>query len=94
MRLFHVSCRPYSVIRSGLDPRYSRRPFKAVWLCTAHQLSNVFRHLMASHRLPRERFRTFAVDVPRAWLRRRRRGIYTCTRKINRRRLRWLGLLD
>lgn len=87
VRLLHVTCRPYSVIRSGLNPAYSRRPYKAVWLCTVSKLPWVIPHLMATHNRPRHHFCILSVEVPKKWLRRHRRGVYSCTRKIAKRRI-------
>lgn len=82
MKLFHVSPRAYSVSRSGLNPAYATGKMQAVWLCTFRLIPWALDHVSRHHGLPVKRFYLLEVDVPRAWLVRRRFGIYTCSRPI------------
>jgi len=85
LALYHWTLRPYTVIRRGLDPRQARSHFKAIWLCSLSQIWKIRSHLAKSHKRPEKDFTLLRVEIPRGRLRRRRRGIYTCTRPVSKR---------
>ena len=69
-----------SILRGGLLPALSQCARAEVWLCSASRRPWSLAHTRERHGV--EAVALVRVVVPRAWLVRRRRGLWTCTRPI------------
>lgn len=89
MILYHTTNRENveSIRRDGLDPKRAKGKIVAVWLHTASKQQWARKHLAKAHHVPEASLQTMRVQVPRAWLIRRRRGIWTCDHLISPRRI-------
>jgi hypothetical protein len=71
-----------SILERGLDPTLSVGVRPRVWLASYSKVAWVRLHLMARHPAVGHNWVLLTVHVPRYWLTRVRRGIYTCDRLI------------
>src|SRR5438105_192806 len=71
-----------SIYRGGLNPAYSRGRLSAVWLHTPGRSAWATAHVAERHQVDPARVVVLRVLVPRSWLRRNRRGVWTCNRII------------
>ena len=76
--------------RHGLLCSKSRGRLKAVWLAAEGKSSWAALHVVKRHGGRIEAVVMLEVDVPRAWLRRSRKGLWYCTRDIPADRIRRL----
>ena len=79
-----------STQRQGLLCSKSQGRLKAVWLATEGKSSWAAMHVAWRHGSRIEAVITLEVDVPRLWLRRSRKGLWSCTHDIPPDRLRRL----
>ena len=88
----HVTLRQYlpSILAQGLDPACATGKQPLVWLHTPHRTEWAVTHTMQRHRVTRSEMVVLDVQVPRSWLRRAWRGLWTCPRVIPPERLRVL----
>lgn len=89
MNLYHTTHQSLEAVirRDGLDPRLARGKRIAVWLHTKTRHAWAIRHLAKHHHVPESSLITFTVSVPRGWITRRRRGIWTCDHHIPQERI-------
>jgi hypothetical protein len=80
--LYHttVATRVASILRSGVLPECSRCVRREVWLHTKGRLRWGLAHVAERH--GSDRVVSLRVTVPRAWLTRRRPGVWTTSRRI------------
>ena len=71
-----------SIYRFGLNPAYSRGALPVVWLHSPGRSPWAAGHVAARHRVAPGSVCVLRVLVPRAWLRRNRRGVWVCPRVI------------
>lgn len=67
---------------NGLLPWLAKGKLKAIWLLTPRRTSWAVEHIARRHKVAVADVVVFDVLVPRAQLRRRRRGIWTCDVRI------------
>jgi hypothetical protein len=77
-----------SILRSGLLASRSQGKMPAVWLCSPSKSSWAVLHVIKRHGGRVESTVVLELDVPRAWLRRSRKGLRYCLRDIPRERIR------
>jgi hypothetical protein len=70
-----------SILRTGLLPALSKGAREEVWLVTSSRRHWSLEHTKARHGV--ERVALVCLVVPRSWLVRRRRGLWTCARLIS-----------
>ena len=93
MTVYHVTAgwNVPPIILQGLCCRGRR--MRVVWLCTHARLAWAILHVSRHHAWRPKTMRVLRVRVPRAWIRRWRRGIWICARDIPRERISY-GTLD
>jgi hypothetical protein len=81
--LFHVTTarRVRSVLSLGLQPGFSQGSRHECWLVTSSRRAWAVQHVRARHRT--EAVALVRVAVPRSWLVRRKRGLWTSSRPIS-----------
>ena len=77
-----------SIRRTGLDPAKSRCARPECWLHTPGQSPWAVLHVARRHTVPADGVTVLEWDIPRAWLTRRRGGVWTCGRVVPAERLR------
>ena len=84
MKLYHATPkRNLSSIRdNGLDPNQSVGKRKEIWLHTQSRREWEIQHTMKRHSVSFDAIAVIEVSVPRKYLTRRRRGIWTTKRII------------
>jgi hypothetical protein len=89
----HATLRQHlpSVLAEGLDPARATGTQALVWLHTPSRTPWAITHTMQRHQVARSEIAVVEVHVPRSWLRRAWRGLWTCQRVIPPERLRILG---
>lgn len=87
MRLYHTTptVNLPSILRRGIDPRCAEGQMVAAWLHTAGKINWARCHVCRRHpdKACVAGVTTLLVNVPRSWLTRRRRGLWTCDRGID-----------
>lgn len=80
--LFHLTPRHNlpSIWRHGLLPAFARGLLPAVWLCCGSRRRWAFAHVEDQNYT--SDIVCLRVSIPRSWLVRRRRGVWTCARPI------------
>jgi hypothetical protein len=78
------------ILVEGLDPACATGKHPLVWLHTPSRTPWAILHLMKRHRVDVADMVLLDVQVPRRWLRRAWRGLWTCNRVIPPARLRVL----
>lgn len=88
----HATLRQYlpSILAQGLDPTYATGKQPLVWLHTPSRTPWAVLHTLKRHRVTMAEVVILDVQVPRNWLRRAWRGLWTCDRVIAPERLRVL----
>jgi len=80
--LFHAT--PISRLRSirtlGLLPGCARGKLKVVWLHSLSKSSWAISHVAERHGVAEAQVVIIKLAIPRAWLRRNRRGVWVCDR--------------
>ncbi len=72
-----------SIEKRGIDPRFSYGRLIVVWLHEPLQTEWALAHCKERHQMAGvESLTTLSVDVPRSWLRLKKKGIWTCDRVI------------
>lgn len=71
-----------SIQRTGIDPDRSRGKMKVSWLHAASQSQWKVPHVANRHGIGVHDILLIKVRIPRAWIRRRGRGCWTCDRLI------------
>ena len=86
MRLYHTTptTNLKGIYERGIDPAFTRCARREVWLHSHNRMAWAESHVKVRHQT--DAVTTIAVDVPRSWLTRRRRGLWTCDRVIHYRR--------
>lgn len=84
MLLYHASplSRVQSIDAHGLLVAKAEHATKAIWLCTKQYLDWAIAHVAQHRNVPESQLAVFVVEVPRRWLRRKRRGIWLCPQDI------------
>jgi hypothetical protein len=92
----HATLRQYlpSILAEGLDPARATGKQPLVWLHTPSRTPWAMTHTMRRHRVDEAAIVILDVQVPRSWLRRAWRGLWTCPRVIPPARLRLLAAED
>jgi hypothetical protein len=72
-----------SITRTGLSPVRSQGARQEVWLHSPFRGAWALRHLSAHHGIPQDDLAIVTVRIPRAWISRKRRGIWVCPRLIH-----------
>jgi len=87
MKLMHTTPRSHlaSISQIGIDPRRSEGKIVAAWLHTSSRNAWAVAHTQKRHKTTD--VITLTVDVPRGWLTRRWRGIWTCDHVITEERI-------
>jgi hypothetical protein len=67
-----------SILEVGLDPAYARGRLRVVWLHSRGRRAWAIPHVAERHNVPVEAVSIITVRVPRSWLVRRKRGVWTC----------------
>jgi hypothetical protein len=67
------------MLAEGLDPACATGKHPLVWLHTSSRTSWAILHLLKRHRVDVADMVLLDVQVPRRWLRRAWRGLWTCT---------------
>jgi hypothetical protein len=88
MRLLHATptVNAPMILSSGLDPHMSECQREEIWLCTPSLKRWAMRHVQARHH--QRHIAVMEVEVPRSWLTRRRKRIWTCELPISLERIR------
>jgi hypothetical protein len=71
-----------SIYRWGLNPAFSQGALKCVWLHTPGRSPWAAVHVARRHNVAASAVVVLRVLVARRWLRRNRRGVWTCNRII------------
>jgi hypothetical protein len=71
-----------SIRRRGLLTAMSRGALPLIWLHAPGASLWAVPHVSRRHGVPAEAVVVLTVNVPRSWLRRNRRGLWTCDRDI------------
>ncbi len=71
-----------SIYRWGLNPAFARGRLAVVWLHAPSRSSWAIPHVADRHNVPEGEVALIRVAVPRSWIRRNRRGVWTCDRII------------
>jgi hypothetical protein len=71
-----------SCIRRGLLCSRSQGRLRAVWVHSPHLTGGLVLHTCDRHKARPEATVTIELDVPRAWLRGHKKGLWYCTRDI------------
>jgi len=89
----HATLRQYlpRILAEGLDPASATGKQPLVWLHTPTRTPWAITHTIKRHRVAQSEVVILDVQVPRSWLRRAWRGLWTCSRVIPPERL---GILD
>lgn len=84
MLLYHVSpgVNDASIEAEGIDPACSQGARERTWLVTAARLHWAIWHVTNRHASARDGITVYTCRVPRSWLRRFRRGVWTTDRVI------------
>mgnify|MGYP001569397929 CR=1 FL=1 len=87
MTLYHTTptVNVPSILQTGIDPRRSEGKIIAAWLHTPSRNTWAVQHTTKRHHTTD--VTTLTVNVPRTWLTRRQRGIWTCDHVISPRRI-------
>ena len=75
-----------SILAGGISPQLSECKRPLVWLVTPSRTRWAMRHIRRRHR--HRHVAVIEVNVPRQWLTRRRKGLWTCDRPIPTERIR------
>ena len=80
----HATLRRYlpHILTEGLDPACATGKHPLVWLHTPSRTPWAIAHTMRRHRVDVADIVLLDVQVPRRWLRRAWRGLWTCNRLI------------
>src|SRR5947199_3897878 len=81
-----------SIRARGLLTSMSRGALPLVWLHSAGASRWAVPHVSRRHGVAVQDVARLEVDVPRSWLRRNRRGLWTCARDIPPERIAFHGL--
>jgi hypothetical protein len=83
MRLYHTTptVKLKRIYERGIDPAFSQCKRQEVWLHVKSRTQWAENHVKDRHKI--DSVTTIAVDVPRSWLTRRRKGLWTCDRAIH-----------
>ena len=92
----HATLRQYlpSILAEGLNPACATGTQALVWLHTPSRTPWAITHTMQRHHVARSEVVVVEVHVPRSWLRRAWRGLWTCPRVIPPERLGVLAAVD
>ena len=80
----HATVRHYlpSILAEGLDPAHATGRQRLVWLHTPARTPWAVLHVMHRHGVTLEDIVLLDVQVPRHWLQRTERGLWTCEQVI------------
>jgi hypothetical protein len=71
-----------SILRRGLLPSRALGRLRAVWLHTPGRTGWAIPHVAQRHHVAASAVAVLTLEVPRSWLRRNRRGCWTCASVI------------
>ncbi len=71
-----------SISRTGLDTAYHQCPLPEIWLHSKSKSAWAILHTAKRHKVPAEDIAIITVRVPRRWLCRKWRGIWTVPHSI------------
>ena len=74
------------ILSRGLDPNASQCERPEIWLCTQSKSRWAVHHIKARH--GKRHLAVIEVNVPRAWLTRRKKNVWTCDKPIPTERIR------
>lgn len=69
-----------SILAGGISPDLSEGERPEIWLCTKSKSRWAVQHVKERHK--KRHLAVIEVNVPRSWLTRRRKRIFTCDRRI------------
>ena len=84
MRLYHATLLSNleSITENGLDPTRATGRDKAVWLHTASRREWAILHVQKRHNCTLDEIVIITVQIPRGWIRRKRRGLWASRQTI------------
>lgn len=82
MRLTHITptVNVPMILSSGLDPALSECARTEIWLCTKSKSRWAIQHVKERHK--KRHLAVISVNVPRSWLTRRQKNVWTCAKPI------------
>lgn len=83
MTLYHATLRENldSIMARGIDPAFSKGKLKACWFHTSSKSAWAILHTQKRHRSTD--IIIIEVEIPRAWITRRRTGLWSCSETVN-----------
>lgn len=69
-----------SILAGGISPTLSECERPEIWLCTPSRTRWAVKHIQERHR--KRNLAVIEVNVPRSWLTRRKKNVWTCAKPI------------
>jgi hypothetical protein len=71
-----------SISKIGLDLRYCKTAKRVIWLATAQRTLTIGSHVATRHDCYIDRLCVIPVCVPRRWIKKHGKGLWTCDQDI------------
>ena len=84
MRLFHATRKANldSIQSKGINPEFSQGKERVIWYHTKSKRHWAILHTMKRHQCELDDIVIITVEIPRGWIRRRRKGLWTSNQII------------